>query len=160
MTRLLWLSLAIVVIDQATKLWVDSSFSLHERMTVIDGFFDLTLAYNTGAAFSFLADQNGWQRWFFTGLTVVISIVLFIWLRRLHPAHLLTALAICLVLGGAIGNLIDRVAHGHVVDFLLFYIDPWYFPAFNVADSAITTGVVLLIATELFGLDKKREEAA
>lgn len=157
--RFLWLTLAIVIIDQITKLWVDGSFSLHERLPVIDGFFDLTLAYNPGAAFSFLADQNGWQRWFFTGLTFVISIALFIWLKFLSPLHRWTALAICLVLGGAFGNLIDRIAYGHVVDFLLFYIEPWYWPAFNVADSAIVVGVVLLVVTELFGLDTRREAA-
>ena len=157
MMRFLWLSFAVLVLDQATKLWIDSSFILHERVPVIHGFFDLMLAYNKGAAFSFLAEQDGWQRWFFTGLSAVISIVLFIWLRRLPLSHRWTAFAIALVIGGAIGNLIDRIAYGHVVDFLLFYIDPWYWPAFNVADSAITIGVITLIITELFGLDRRGE---
>lgn len=155
--RFLWLSLAVLLLDQVTKLWIDSSFTLHERVPVINGFFDLMLAYNKGAAFSFLADQDGWQRWFFTGLSLVISIVLFIWLRRLPPSHRWTAFAIALLIGGAICNLIDRIAYGHVVDFLLFYVDPWYWPAFNVADSAISIGVVILIITELFGLDRRRE---
>lgn len=155
--RFLWLSLAVLLLDQVTKLWIDSSFTLHERVPVINGFFDLMLAYNKGAAFSFLADQDGWQRWFFTGLSLAISIVLFIWLRRLPPSHRWTAFAIALLIGGAIGNLIDRIAYGHVVDFLLFYVDPWYWPAFNVADSAISIGVVILIITELFGLDRRRE---
>ena len=155
--RFLWLSLAVLVLDQVTKLWIESSFTLHERVPVINGFFDLMLAYNKGAAFSFLADQDGWQRWFFTVLSVVISIVLLVWLRRLPSSHRWTAFAIALVIGGAIGNLIDRIAYGHVVDFLLVYIDPWYWPAFNVADSAISIGVVILIITELFGLDRRGE---
>ncbi|MEJ2309827.1 MAG: signal peptidase II [Gammaproteobacteria bacterium] len=159
MMRFLWLSLIIVVLDQVTKIWIDSSLMLHDRVPVIHGFFDLMKAYNEGAAFSFLAGQDGWQRWFFTGLSTIISIALLIWLRRLQPSHLWTALAISLVIGGAVGNLIDRVALGHVVDFLLFYIDPWYWPAFNIADSAISIGVVILIITELFGLDRKREAA-
>ena len=157
MMRFLWLSLAVLILDQATKLWIDSSFTLYERVPVIPGFFDLMLAYNKGAAFSFLADQDGWQRWFFTGLKLVISIALFIWLRVLPSSHRWTAFAIALVIGGAIGNLIDRIAYGHVVVFLLFYIDPSYWPAFNVADSAISIGVVTLIITELFGLDRKGE---
>ena len=155
--RFLWLSLAVLVLDQVTKLWIESSFTLHERVPVINGFFDLMLAYNKGAAFSFLADQDGWQRWFFTVLSVVISIVLLVWLRRLPSSHRWTAFAIALVIGGAIGNLIDRIVYGHVVDFLLVYIDPWYWPAFNVADSAISIGVVILIITELFGLDRRGE---
>ena len=159
MMRFLWLSLAVILLDQVTKLWIDGSFTLHERVPVIAGFFDLMLAYNEGAAFSFLANQDGWQRWFFALLSSVISIVLLVWLRRLPLSHRWTALAISLVIGGAIGNLIDRVAYGHVVDFLLFYIDPWYWPAFNIADSAISVGVVTLIITELFDLDRKREAA-
>ena len=107
--RFLWLSLAVILLDQVTKLWIDGSFTLHERVPVIAGFFDLMLAYNEGAAFSFLANQDGWQRWFFTGLTLVISIVLFIWLRRLPLSHRWTAFAIALVIGGAVGKAPRRV---------------------------------------------------
>ncbi|MEJ2322957.1 MAG: signal peptidase II [Gammaproteobacteria bacterium] len=150
MMRFLWLSLIIVVLDQVTKIWIDSSLMLHDRVPVIHGFFDLMKAYNEGAAFSFHAGQDGWQRWFFTGLSTIISIALLIWLRRLQPSHLWTALAISLVIGGAVGNLIDRLWAGHVIDFIQLYYRDFYWPAFNLADSAITVGAVLLVWDALF----------
>ena len=145
MLRWLWLSLVILIFDQATKYWVEAGFQYREQLPVIDGFFNLTLVYNTGAAFSFLSDAGGWQRWFFTLVAVVISVVLLVWLKRLQPGDRLTAAAISLVLGGAVGNLVDRLIHGHVIDFLLFYYEEWAWPAFNIADSSIFIGVAILI---------------
>jgi signal peptidase II len=145
MLKWLWLSVTVVVVDQLSKLWIDSNLPLHARLPLIDGFFDLTLAYNAGAAFSFLADAGGWQRWFFTILSTVVTLILVVWLKRL-PAHEKTnAVALALIIGGAIGNLIDRIVYGHVIDFLLVYYQQWSWPAFNVADSAISVGVVLML---------------
>ncbi len=145
MLKWLWLSIAVIVFDQLTKVWIDNNFLLHARQPVIDGFFDLTLAYNPGAAFSFLADAGGWQRWFFTILATVVTIILVVWLKRLPAHEKLNAAALSLIIGGAIGNLIDRIAYGHVIDFLLVYYQQWSWPAFNVADSAISVGVVLML---------------
>lgn len=145
MLKWLWLSIAVIVIDQLTKLWIDSSMTLHERLPLIEGFFDLTLAYNPGAAFSFLADAGGWQRWFFTILSTVVTIILVVWLKRLPAHEKVNAVALALIIGGAVGNLIDRIAYGHVIDFLLVYYQQWSWPAFNVADSAISVGVVLML---------------
>lgn len=145
MLKWLWLSVVVIVIDQLTKLWVDNNLLLHERLPLIDGYFDLTLAYNPGAAFSFLADAGGWQRWFFTILSTVVTIILIVWLKRLPTHEKLNAVALSLIIGGAIGNLIDRIAYGHVIDFLLVYYQQWSWPAFNVADSAISIGVVLML---------------
>ena len=139
-----WLSISaiIVVLDQISKQLIEQSFQLYERLAVMP-FFNLTLAYNEGAAFSFLSDAGGWQRWFFLALTIVISIVLFFWLKKTESK--LEALAICMVLGGAIGNFIDRLLFGHVIDFLDVYYETHHWPAFNVADMAISGGVMLLI---------------
>ena len=145
MLKWLWLSIAVIVLDQLTKVWIDSNFLLHARQPVIDGFFDLILAYNPGAAFSFLADAGGWQRWFFTVLATVVTIILVVWLKRLPAHEKLNAAALSLIIGGAVGNLIDRIAYGHVIDFLLVYYQQWSWPAFNVADSAISIGVVLML---------------
>ncbi len=145
------LALVVIVIDQLTKLWVLDHFTVGERLPVIPGLFDLTLLYNPGAAFSFLGSASGWQRWFFTGLAVVASVVIAVLLFR-HRGQTLFSLALAMIMGGAIGNVIDRLMYGKVVDFLLFYRDPWYFPAFNAADSAITLGAVLLILDELIRL--------
>ena len=142
----LWLSAAVIALDQASKLWIEGSFEPYQRVALINGFFDLTLAYNTGAAFSFLADAGGWQRWFFTLLSSLIAVLLVVWLKRLPAGDRLNAAALALIIGGAVGNLIDRLAHGHVIDFLLLYYRQWYWPAFNVADSAISIGVVLMLA--------------
>lgn len=145
MARWLWLSLVVILIDQVTKLQIVASFQPYERLPVIDGFFNLILAFNTGAAFSFLSDAGGWQRWFLSGLALIVAVVLVVWLTRLKPHEGWTALALSLVIGGAVGNLIDRVRLGHVVDFLDFYVGDWHWPAFNVADSAISVGVVILL---------------
>ena len=145
MLRWLWLSVVVVILDQLSKLWIDSNMTLYARLPLIDGCFDLTLAYNPGAAFSFLADAGGWQRWFFTILSTVVALILVVWLKRLPAHEKINAAALALIIGGAIGNLIDRIAYGHVIDFLLVYYQQWSWPAFNVADSAISIGVVLML---------------
>lgn len=144
----------VVVFDQITKVWVDRSLQLYEQIPVTP-MFNITLAYNRGAAFSFLSDAGGWQRWFFIGISVVVSVCLTVWLYRMKPNEKWLALAIALILGGAIGNnLIDRVIYGHVVDFIQVYYDTWYFPSFNIADSAITVGTVLLLILTFFEKDE------
>ena len=150
-----WLALAglVIVLDQASKLAIDHLFTYGQRVNVLP-VFDLILVYNHGAAFSFLASEPGWQRWLFTLLGLVAAAVI-VWLLR-RQAHTAEAgrtrfsVALALILGGALGNVIDRIAYGHVVDFLLFYWRDWYYPAFNLADSAITCGAVLLVVDELF----------
>jgi signal peptidase II len=153
---LLWLGIALVVLlaDQFTKLLIVGSFQLGDSQTVTS-FFNLVRVHNSGAAFSFLSSASGWQRWFFTGIGIVATFFI-LWLLRSHPTQKLFCFALALVLGGAVGNVIDRIAYGHVVDFLDFHWD-WlspvfyegHFPAFNIADSAISVGTVCLIVDEL-----------
>ena len=140
-----WLSLAavIVVIDQITKYFIVQKFVLHETL-VVTPFFNLVRVHNTGAAFSMLANAGGWQRVFFIGIAVAASVWV-VWLLRRHPEQKLFCLALGMILGGAIGNLIDRVVFGSVVDFVQVHYAGYFFPAFNVADSAITCGAGLLI---------------
>jgi signal peptidase II len=147
-----WLALAatVIVLDRLTKAMVEARFQYAERLPVIDGFFDLVLVYNTGAAFSFLSDAGGWQRPFFIVVAIAAS-ALILWLLRRHAAERWFALGLALILGGALGNLYDRIALGHVVDFLLFHFRGWHYPAFNVADSAITVGAVILVLDGLRG---------
>lgn len=145
-----WLmAVGVVVLDQVTKLLANAQLELH-RAVAVTPFFNLTLMYNEGAAFSFLADAQGWQRWFFIVLSSVVSAVLVVWLTRLERRERWLAVGLALVLGGAVGNLIDRVAYGHVVDFIQVYYQRWYWPTFNVADSAISVGATVLIASSLF----------
>lgn len=144
-----WLSGAVVVLDQATKALAESVLTLHQPVPVLP-FFNLLLAYNTGAAFSFLADAGGWQRWFFLLLGILVSVGLCVWLARLQATERRLALALALILGGAVGNVIDRFWLGQVIDFIQLYYDRWYWPAFNIADSAITVGAVLLVADSWF----------
>lgn len=144
MARMLWLSLLVVVLDQLSKFWIMARFEEYEVLTVWP-VFNLTLVYNTGAAFSFLSDAGGWQRWFFIVLGIVVSLVMVFWLTRLRPVERLTGVGLALVVGGAVGNIIDRIWWGKVVDFLQWHWQDWYWPSFNVADSAITIGVVLLL---------------
>ncbi len=145
-----WFALAgaIIAADFATKAWVLAVFRPHETLTVTP-FFNLVLVFNPGASFSFLADAGGWQRWFFVALALAISAWLIVMLRR-HARERLLPTAFALVLGGALGNVIDRIRFGAVVDFLDFHAFGWHWPAFNVADSAITIGVILLIWQQLF----------
>lgn len=145
-SQLKWLLLAVFVVaaDLISKAWVSGSFNYGERLYVLS-VFDLTLLHNTGAAFSFLAGESGWQRWFFAVIAVGVSTGLLIWLARLKHHETWLACALALVLGGALGNLHDRILLGYVVDFLLFHWDNAYFPAFNLADAAITLGAGMLI---------------
>ncbi len=154
-SRWLWLSLGVVVLDQFTKLVAEGALDPYRPVSLLP-FFNLTLVYNTGAAFSLLADAGGWQRWFFLGLSAVVSLALVVWIVRLPRGQGRLALALALVLGGAVGNLIDRALYGHVIDFLDLHYGGWHWPAFNVADAAITVGAVLLVADTLLG---KRHES-
>ena len=144
-----WLALAgaIIVADFATKAWVLAAFHLHESIPVTS-FFNLVLVMNPGASFSFLADAGGWQKWFFIALALTISAWLVVMIRQ-HARQTLMPAALALVLGGALGNVIDRIRFGAVVDFLDFHLAGWHWPAFNVADSAITVGVILLLWQQL-----------
>jgi signal peptidase II len=150
-----WLALSglVVVLDQITKAWVLAAFHIGESLALAP-FFNLVLLLNPGASFSFLADAGGWQRWFFTVLALGISVWLVVLLRK-HASERLMPLALALILGGALGNVIDRVRFGAVVDFLHFHWNEHYFPAFNVADSCISVGVVLMIWYELFGRERQ-----
>lgn len=143
------LAVLIVVLDQLTKQWVSSSFSYGESLELLP-FLNLTLVHNMGAAFSFLSDAGGWQRWFFAIVSLLVSVVLIVWLSRLPARQYLLATALALVLGGAVGNLWDRVFLGYVVDFVDVYYQKYHWPAFNVADTAITIGAILLILESLF----------
>lgn len=156
----LWLGISalVILLDQVTKHAVLARFREGEQLPVIPGFFDLTLWYNRGAAFSFLAGHDGWQRWLFVGIAVAASVFITVLLAR-HWYQALFCGALALVLGGALGNLIDRLQYGKVVDFLLFHHRGWAFPAFNVADSAITVGAVLLILDEILRMRTARREA-
>lgn len=156
----LLLSVLILIVDRVSKDFFEGSLSMYQQIVVIPDYFSWTLAYNTGAAFSFLADADGWQRWFFAAIAIVVSVVLVIWLKRLKRHETLLAVALAMVLGGALGNLYDRVVLGHVVDFILVHWqNRWYFPAFNLADTFITIGAILL-ALDMFKSDKPVKEAA
>jgi signal peptidase II len=142
--RFLWLTAIVFVLDQWTKVSVVEHIELYQSIE-ITGFFNLTYVRNYGAAFSFLADSGGWQRWFFTIIALVVSVVIIRWLSQTNKTQLMLPIAFCLILGGALGNVYDRLVLGYVVDFLSFYYNDWYFPAFNIADSAISLGAFLLI---------------
>ena len=144
-----WLGVALIILmlDQLTKIAVVGAFQLGETLP-ITSFFNLVRVHNPGAAFSFLADAGGWQRWFFTGLGVRAAGMM-VYVLRMHAGQTLFCLALSLLLGGAVGNVIDRLLYSYVIDFLDFYYGTWHFPAFNVADSAITVGAGLLILDEL-----------
>ena len=153
-----WLLLAavLIVLDQISKWYFELNFQFAERLNILP-FFDFILVYNTGAAFSFLADHGGWQRWFFVALSIIASIVIVILLRR-NSAKTLFCLSLSLILAGAIGNLIDRLLLGHVIDFLLFYWGDNYFPAFNLADCCITVGAALLILDEIIRIRQDKQK--
>ena len=155
--RWLWLTAAVVILDQLTKAWVDASVALYQRIEILP-FLDITHMRNTGAAFSFLSRASGWQRWFFTAVALSVSIALVIWLRRLPPGQNRLAAGLALILGGALGNVIDRLRYGAVVDFLDFsgIGFPW---VFNVADSAITIGAVLIVIEAFWPAVRQRLES-
>jgi len=139
----------IVIADQITKYYATLELKMYKAVAVMP-MFNFTLMHNEGAAFSFLSDAGGWQRWFFTVISLVVSIVLVFWIKKLKPEEKFQAMAFSLILGGAVGNLIDRVRFGYVVDFIEIYYHQYSWPAFNIADSAITIGVIILIIDTLF----------
>lgn len=155
--QFLWLSLAVLIVDLFTKYLVVQRFELYESINVMP-MFNLTYTRNYGAAFSFLADHSGWQKYFFLGLAVVISIALIVMLFKNKASLKLQNSAYALIIGGAIGNAIDRAYHGYVVDFLDFYWDIYHYPVFNIADIAIVCGAGLLILESILDSRKKKSE--
>ncbi len=151
-----WLSLALLLalLDQLTKVLILGAFE-HGQSTPMTSFFNLVRVHNSGAAFSFLADASGWQRWFFTAIGVAATVFI-VYLLRAHPGQRLFCFALACILGGAVGNVIDRLLHGYVVDFLDFHWGGWHFPAFNLADSAITLGAICLILDELLRVRRSK----
>jgi len=151
-----WLGLALIILiaDQFTKVLIVGYYRLGDS-TTITSFFNIVRAHNTGAAFSFLADASGWQRWFFTGIGVVAALFI-LWMLKSHPGQKLFSFALACILGGAIGNVVDRLLHGYVVDFLDFHWAGWHFPSFNIADSAISIGAACLILDELLRVRRGR----
>ncbi|QBC45159.1 signal peptidase II [Iodobacter fluviatilis] len=159
LARWLGLALLVLVLDQASKHAIEATFQFGEQLALIPGFFNLTLAYNPGAAFSFLADAGGWQRYFFTTLALGVSLFI-VFLLKKHHAETRYALALALILGGALGNAIDRMLLGHVIDFIqIHYQQRWYYPAFNIADSAICIGAVLMVIDSFRGQAKSEKVA-
>ena len=155
--RWLWLSAVVVAADQATKALVILNLELYQRIELLP-VLGLTRLHNTGAAFSFLASAGGWQRWFFVAIAVLVTVLVCVWLRRM-PAqgHGWLAAALALVVGGAVGNVIDRLVHGYVVDFISVHWQQWFFPAFNIADSAITVGAAILIIDSFYDGRRKQK---
>ncbi|WP_206485378.1 signal peptidase II [Thalassotalea sp. G2M2-11] len=151
----LWLTLVFLMIDQASKYWVASSMNLYQSINLLP-FFNITYAQNPGAAFSFLADQPGWQRWFFSLIAMVASVIFLVWLKRTPKSQPILAVALACMLSGALGNLIDRVLFGYVIDFLDFYLGQYHWPTFNIADSVIFIGAVLMII-DSFKQDKSSQ---
>ena len=151
-----WLAWAVVILiaDQITKTLILNHYRLGDS-TFITSFFNIVRAHNTGAAFSFLSDAGGWQRWLFTGIGLGATIFI-VWQLRAHPGQKLFSFALSSILGGAVGNVVDRLMHGYVVDFLQFHYAGWYFPSFNLADSAITVGAACLILDELLRVRRER----
>ena len=155
--RWLLVTVVVVAIDQYTKRLITGTFELFDRVPVFP-YFDLVRLHNTGAAFSFLANASGWQNWFFSGVALAVSVLIIWWLFSQPAGRIVVPLGLVLVLGGAIGNLIDRLQQGYVVDFVLLYYDRWSFPAFNVADSAITAGVILMLFDGFFLESRRRRQ--
>jgi signal peptidase II len=154
----LWVSVVVLLLDQCTKLLADAMLVLHQQVAVVP-YLALFKAYNPGAAFSFLGDASGWQRWFFIVIAVIVIVVLLVWLRRLTAAEKATSLALALILGGAVGNLIDRLVYGYVIDFIDVYYGSWHWPAFNIADMAISVGAFLLLLDAFRGGREKSPTA-
>ena len=149
MFRWLMLSVIILVLDQITKFYAVQSLTLYEQKYIYDG-VNLTLMHNTGAAFSFLSDAGGWQRWFFIGISCLVSIIIVVWMYNTLTKSRWLLLALAFILGGALGNLWDRVTLGYVIDFIEVYYNDLYWPVFNIADSAITIGAIILILDTVF----------
>lgn len=153
------ISIVTIILDQVTKWIASANLAMHDPVPVMPS-FNFTLMHNYGAAFSFLSDAGGWQRWFFTIVAAVISVVLIVWIVRLKPHEKWLGIGLSLVLGGAIGNLIDRVSYGYVVDFIQWYYDRFYWPAFNIADSAIFVGTGILLCSTFFVKEEEQEVTA
>lgn len=155
------LSLVVIILDQWTKWLAETNLTFLEPVPVIEPFLNWTLAYNYGAAFSFLADAGGWQKWFFSGMAILMSLFLIVYLPKAPRKTKLLSLGLALVLGGAIGNLIDRLLHGHVIDFIhVHYANVWHYPIFNIADVGIFIGIcigVVLIVIDMISLQGKRK---
>jgi signal peptidase II len=151
-----WLGLALIILiaDQFTKVLILGYYKLGDS-TYVTSFFNVVRAHNTGAAFSFLAGASGWQRWFFTAIGVAATVFI-VWMLRSHAGQKLFSFSLACILGGAVGNVVDRLLHGYVVDFLQFHWGGWFFPAFNVADTAITIGAIGLILDELRRVRRSR----
>lgn len=158
MLKWIWLAVVVVFFDQLTKYIASISLELFQPVAVMP-MFNWTLMHNLGAAFSFLDDAGGWQRWFFTVIALVVSVVIVLWMKRLEQHEKWQAVALALILGGAVGNLIDRIWLGYVVDFIQVYYQQWYWPAFNLADSAISIGVAMIIIDSIreYRVAKKTE---
>lgn len=156
MLKWIWLAIVVVVFDQLTKYIASTSLEMHQPLAVMP-MFNWTLMHNPGAAFSFLANEDGWQRWFFATIAVVVSVVIFLWIKKLEQHQKWQAISLALILGGAVGNVIDRIWLGYVVDFIQIYYQQWYWPAFNIADSAISIGVVMIIVDSIkeYQLERK-----
>jgi signal peptidase II len=150
--RWLWFSVLVIALDQSAKAWIIGHLELYQSLP-LTSFLEIIRTHNTGAAFSFLADADGWQRWMFIALGLIVSIAVPWWLRKENP-HALVAAALAFIVGGALGNVIDRVLHGHVIDFIHFHYGRFDFPAFNVADSSITLGAILILIDVL--IDARR----
>jgi len=144
MLKWLWLSLLVFVSDQLSKFWVVDNFDLYESVALMPQ-LNFTYVHNTGAAFSFLSSAGGWQRWFFVVVALVASITLIVWLARLKASERWMAVTLSLILGGALGNLFDRIAYAYVIDFIDVYYQAWHWPIFNIADCAISVGVVMML---------------
>lgn len=156
--RWLWLSAVVILLDLGTKYLADTRLSYADPVSILP-VFDLTLLYNKGAAFSFLAAEGGWQRWLFILIALGVSLMLLVWMKRTPFRPWWLGAGLALLLGGALGNLYDRIVHGHVVDFISVHYGGWYFPAFNLADTAITCGAILLIIDMLFTGDHSARES-
>ncbi len=142
----LWLSAGIIIADLLTKGLALAYLPFNQPVAIFPS-FNLTLVYNHGAAFSVLSDEGGWQRWFLSAIAILVSVMIIVWLRNVKDTPLINRIGLALILGGALGNLIDRLYYGYVIDFLDFHFSGWHFPAFNIADSAITCGAIALLLT-------------
>ena len=157
MLKWLWLSALVLAADQVTKVLAAGMLELYVSIPITP-MFNLTLMHNPGAAFSFLGDAGGWQRWFFSAIAIIVSVVLLFWIKKLTPEERWLAIALALVLGGAVGNLTDRLLYGYVIDFIYVYYQNWHWPAFNIADSAISVGVAILLIDALRPTAKSNPE--
>ncbi|ATZ95905.1 MULTISPECIES: signal peptidase II [Dickeya] len=154
--RWLWLAALVLVVDLGSKQWVMTHFQLGESVSLVP-FFNFTYAHNYGAAFSFLADKGGWQRWLFAVIALVIIVALLAMMHRSSASQKLNNIAYSLIIGGAIGNLADRLVHGYVIDFLDFYVGNWHYPTFNLADSAIVVGALLIVLEGFLASPQKKQ---